>query len=186
MNKRTGRETVYEYRPVYSAWQTAKQRTTNPNNSAWSLYGGRGITMCEHWLNDFDQFSADMGSRPDETSLERKDNNLGYLCPRCHPPIGNCCWATAKEQANNTRTVEKFVALLTTAPEHDSSARGVPSCNWRAHWLTVNEFARMMDRRPFTIHTWLRNGTLAEFGIPVCHFRCGGLHSGRTFIQNVY
>jgi hypothetical protein len=73
-----------------------------------------------------------------------------------------------------------------TASSAASSARSVPSHNWRAHWLTVNEFARMMGRRPFTVHWWLRNGTLAEFGIPVCRFRCGGLHSGRIFIQNIY
>ena len=70
--------------------------------------------------------------------------------------------------------------------DHASSARGVPSCSWRAHWLTVTEFSRMMGREPQTIHTWLRNGTLAEFGIPTYSFRCGGLHSGRTFIQNIY
>ena len=67
-----------------------------------------------------------------------------------------------------------------------SSARAVPACNWRAHWLTTTEFARMMGRSPWTVQTWLRNGTLAEFGIPVCHFRHGGLHSGRNFIQNVF
>lgn len=70
-------------------------------------------------------------------------------------------------------------------PDHASSARGVPPCNWRAHWLTVNEFARLMGRRPFTVHGWIRSGVLAEFGFPICQFRCGGLHSGRTFIQNI-
>jgi len=62
----------------------------------------------------------------------------------------------------------------------------VPSYNWHAHWLTVNEFSRMMGRRPYTIHTWLRRGTLMEFGIPVMQFRNGHKHSGRTFIQNVF
>jgi hypothetical protein len=70
--------------------------------------------------------------------------------------------------------------------DHASSARSVPSCAWRAHWLTVEEFSRMMGRRPQTVHTWIRNGTLAEFGIPMCRFRHGGIHSGRTFIQNIY
>ena len=70
--------------------------------------------------------------------------------------------------------------------DHGSSARGVPPYNWRAHWLTVTEFSRMMSRRPQTVYWWVGNGTLAEFGIPVCQFRHGGLHSGRTFIQNIY
>jgi hypothetical protein len=62
----------------------------------------------------------------------------------------------------------------------------VPSHLWRAHWLTTTEFARMMGRSPWTVQTWLKNGTLAEFGIPVCQFRQGKRHSGRTFILNVY
>jgi hypothetical protein len=67
-----------------------------------------------------------------------------------------------------------------------SSSRSVPVHNWRAHWLTANEFARVMGRSPWTIHTWVRNGTLAEFGIPVYRFRQGGVHSGRIFILNIF
>jgi hypothetical protein len=62
----------------------------------------------------------------------------------------------------------------------------VPVHNWRAHWLTAQEFARMMGREPQTVYKWLRNGTLAEFGVPVMHFRQGKQHSGRTFILNIY
>lgn len=71
-------------------------------------------------------------------------------------------------------------------PDHASSSRSASSYNWRAHWLTANEFARVMGREPQTIYKWLRNGTLAEFGIPVCQFRSGRLHSGRFFILNIY
>jgi hypothetical protein len=76
-------------------------------------------------------------------------------------------------------------ALVTEVNDHASSARGVPAHNWRAHWLTVNEFARMMGRAPDTVHWWIRQGTLAEFGIPVYQFRNGRLHSGRSFIRNI-
>jgi len=62
----------------------------------------------------------------------------------------------------------------------------VPVYNWRAHWLTANEFARMMGREPVTVYKWLRNGTLAEFGVPVVQFRYGRRHSSRFFIQNIY
>jgi hypothetical protein len=65
-----------------------------------------------------------------------------------------------------------------------------PSCvtahEWVGHWLTVQEFARMTGRPYWTVQRWIRNGTLAEFGIPVCQFRHGQLHSGRTFILNIY
>jgi len=44
----------------------------------------------------------------------------------------------------------------------------------------------MMGREPRTGYNWIRNGTLAEFGVPVMHFRKGKQHSGRTFILNIY
>jgi hypothetical protein len=69
--------------------------------------------------------------------------------------------------------------------EQGSSAR-LPTHNWRAHWLTVQEFAHMMGRPQPTVYKWLRNGTLAEFGIPVMQFRGSRSHSGRVFIQNIY
>jgi len=71
-------------------------------------------------------------------------------------------------------------------PDRATSARSLPAHNWHAHWLTVQEFSRVMGRDPQTVYWWLHNGTLAEFGIPVWQTRCGRLHSGRTFIQNIY
>lgn len=77
-------------------------------------------------------------------------------------------------------------ALGQESSDHATFARSVPVHNWRAHWLTVVEFSRVMGRRPPTIYEWVHDGTLAEFGIPVCQFRGSKLHSGRVFIQNIY
>ena len=52
--------------------------------------------------------------------------------------------------------------------------------------VSAVEFARMMGRQPRTVYDWVENGTLAEFGIPICQFRHGKSHSGRVFIQNIY
>jgi len=78
----------------YHTWVSMKQRCTNPNDPAYSYYGGRGITVCERWLNSFEHFLADMGQRPTpDHSLDRyPDNDRGY-------EPGNCRWATPKEQA---------------------------------------------------------------------------------------
>jgi len=80
--------------PSYHSWWHAKDRCTNPKNKRWARYGGRGISMCDEWLNSFDNFLADMGVRPDGLTLERVDNDLGYS-------PDNCVWATHKQQAQN-------------------------------------------------------------------------------------
>lgn len=80
--------------PLYSVWQSMKRRCNNPNSPSYHRYGGRGISVCKEWTSDFFQFVADMGERPENTSLERIDNNKGY-------EPSNCKWATRKEQQRN-------------------------------------------------------------------------------------
>ena len=82
--------------PEYKAWQQMKDRCFNLNHPRYSNWGGRGITVCDRWLN-FKNFLADMGSRPSSKhSLNRIDNDSDY-CP------DNCKWSTRVEQQNNTR-----------------------------------------------------------------------------------
>ena len=90
----------------YISWRGAWQRCFDPNTKSWKNYGERGIKMCEHWKEDFPAFLRDMGPKPNRMSLERIDNNLGYLCPKCCPPNGNCCWATFSQQVKNQRHKE--------------------------------------------------------------------------------
>jgi hypothetical protein len=79
----------------HNTWIGMKGRCYNPANPKFYRYGGRGITVCERWRDNFENFAADMGPRPSPLhSIDRIDNDRGY-------EPGNCRWATQLEQQRN-------------------------------------------------------------------------------------
>jgi hypothetical protein len=86
--------------PEYRSWYALRGRCTNPKNTRYGDWGGRGIRVCDRWRS-FDNFLADMGRKPSpEYSIERRDND-GHYEP------SNCYWATRKEQRANQRPARK-------------------------------------------------------------------------------
>lgn len=84
-----------------AAIKSAISRYTKKNYQGWEHYGGRGIKVCERWMNDPTLFVADMGEPAPGMSIERVDVNGDY-------EPSNCTWADVKTQSRN-RTSNRII-----------------------------------------------------------------------------
>ena len=85
--------------PEYKIWKHIKDRCYNPKAINYDRYGGRGIKVCDRWLESFENFYEDMGDRPtDEHQLDRINGKENYT-PE------NCRWVTST--INNTNKNKK-------------------------------------------------------------------------------
>ncbi len=87
-----------DHKQEYRAWINMKRRCLNPDLPEYKNYGGRGIVVCDSWINDFNNFLKDLGKKPFESAqIDRIDNNGNY-----EPQ--NCRWVTPSENNRNKRT----------------------------------------------------------------------------------
>lgn len=112
--------------PGYYSWSAARRRvmTNDPR------YGGRGIRMCQRWLDSFENFIADMGHPPPGLTIDRIDNNGDY-------EPGNCRWADMTQQVRNRRnSVALEIDGVTRSPAEWSEISGI---HWKSIWNRVNK-----------------------------------------------
>jgi hypothetical protein len=76
--------------PTYNSWSTMIQRCTNPDAPNYPSYGGVGVKVCERWMT-FENFLADVGERPEGTTLGRFGDLGNY-------EFSNCSWQTWAQQ----------------------------------------------------------------------------------------
>lgn len=126
---------------IYTAWWNIVRRCTDPTNNRYPRYGGRGITMCEEWLNDFHVFEnwcKKNGYEPTLT-IDRIDNNKGYS-------PDNCRWVTVKEQANNRSTnrictFNGFTGTLSEVCDHFGLSYGLVNGRIQKGWTEEQAFS---------------------------------------------
>lgn len=125
--------------PEYKIWIGIIQRCTDSNQKSFKNYGGRGITICKKWRNDFMAFYDDIGTKPTpKHTIERIDNNGNY-------EPSNCKWATCQENTNNKRN-NHFITIN----------------NWT---LTIAQWARFVGIKWETLHKRIKLGWPVEKAI---------------------
>lgn len=131
--RRHGQSRSMEYR----IWAGMQQRCLNSRNPCFRYYGGRGIHVCQRWLDSFESFLNDVGPRPTpQHTIDRIDNDGDY-------EPGNVRWATRRQQRLNSRKPVRLRAL------DDTDMRWLDA----AHYLAMPEgtFRGLSKRALFAV-----------------------------------
>lgn len=120
----------------FMTWTSMKKRCLNTKDLAYPRYGGRGITVCDRWLESFENFYEDMGPRPfPGAHIDRIDND-GHYEP------DNCRWTDVRTNQNNRRNTPKY--------------------EFRGQMLTLAEVSRICGVEPGCLRDRIKRGWTLE------------------------
>ena len=93
---------------LYHVWRSMKQRCNDPKCKEYRLYGGRGISVCDEWANDFLSFEKWAFSKGYDENAPRGKCTLDRIDVNGNYEPSNCRIVTQQEQANNTRKNKQY------------------------------------------------------------------------------
>jgi len=132
-NTRHGHSVNQKTSSAYNAWKNMKARCTNPNNTRYSSYGGAGVTVCERWLESFDNFIADMGEPEEGQSLDRIDGIKHYS-------KNTCRWADASTQCANQDITRSNKTGYIGAYKSSSKRNWESYISWRKRRISLGYY----------------------------------------------
>ncbi len=133
---------------LYNVWNGIKQRCLSPSDRAFPEYGGRGISICPEWADDYLSFKNwalsngyDSSAKKYKCTIDRIDNNKGYS-------PDNCRWVSQKTQCNNRRS-NRFISY--NGEKHTIS-----------EWADIIGIRKDTLRRRIDVYHWPAERALTE------------------------
>lgn len=129
----------------YVSWISMKQRCHDEKHSNYTLYGAKGVSVCDRWRNSFENFLADMGRK------KHTDYSIDRIDPKGDYEPGNCRWASQPEQQSN-RTNNRFAVVFGVRRTCSETARetGIPErtiFNWANKIFPSEDISDLVSRR---------------------------------------
>lgn len=143
------------FSPTHSSWGAMKRRCYDKNFLGYEKYGGRGITVCDRWL-DYKNFLADMGERPDSMSIDRIDVNGNY-------EPSNCRWADREAQNHNQNRRADNTSGIPGVNWHTKQSKWVARISIRGKRISLGYFNNLADAELAYINA--KNKVKESYGI---------------------
>lgn len=127
--------------PEYASWYAMRRRCTSRKGSNWINYGGRGIKVCDRWLNDPRAFLEDMGAKPSpDHQIDRINNDGDYEPENCRwvlPAVNN-----RNRRANVNVTFQGQTKILADWCAELGLSRSAVYCRLKKGWSIEDAFTK--------------------------------------------